>query len=150
MFYRSFSLLASLARGTSLPSPRVPGNAPDVSEAMAYPVEAMPLSDRLEAPEKYRSLRRDRRQALETLLRAEPTDARLQKALDLICAICEESRWSENPAREPFDDDGHPDIDFAAAETAALLAWTARAFGDRLTTRAPISPPKMHAHSPLR
>ena len=38
MFYRSFSLLASLARGTSLPSPRASGSGADVSSAMAIKI----------------------------------------------------------------------------------------------------------------
>lgn len=136
MFYRSFSLLASLARGASLPTPRAFGGGADVSAAMSVRLDTPPLSERLRAPGEYRDIQRERRRALEALIRIEADEARLARALDLLCALCEESRWSENPAGEPFDDDAHPDIDFQAAETAVLLGWTARALGDRLTTRA--------------
>ena len=134
MFYRSFSLLASLARGTDLPLPSGEGAA--VSEAMALKYADLPLSQRLEDPAAYRAIQSERRRALEALLRAGAEGSRLKQALDLICAICEESRWSENAGGEPFDDDAHPDIDFACAETAVLLGWTARSLGEALTTRA--------------
>ena len=135
MFYRSFSLLVPLAREADLPSPRFPGGSPDVAQAMAPDQEDMPLSERLKSPERYGALQISRRRALETLLRAEITEARLARAVDLLCAVCEESRWSENPEGEPFDDDTHPVIDFQCAETLMLLGWTVRAFGERLTPR---------------
>ena len=140
MFYRSYSLLTSLVRPGGLPLPRAQGEAvSDASAAaraaMDAPIEFMPLSRRLTDPDGYRALQKARRGSLEALCRVEPDDRRLRRAVDWMAAICEESRWSDNPRGEPFEDDAHPVIDFQCAETAVLLGWAARAFGERLTTR---------------
>lgn len=140
MFYRGYSVLASLARPEALPSPRQPGlsrpgQAEAVMRAMQRELQDMPISARLQDPAAYLRLQRARRQCLEALLAAEPDPAVLRRMIDLIGMIAEESRWSENPSLAPFDDDLHPDIDFQCAETLMLLAWTSRALGDRLTTR---------------
>ena len=140
MFYRGYSVLASLSRPEALPSPRAQGaNRPDLAEAamraMRRELPDMPVSARLRDPAAYLRLQQARRQCLEALLTAEPDEAVLGRMIDLIGMIAEESRWSENPAGAPFDDDTHPDIDFQCAETLMLLAWTGRALGDRLTTR---------------
>lgn len=135
MFYRSTSLLSATARGENLPAPRT--SDPDaIAQAMAMALDDLPVSARLSDPDAYRALQSERRRGLEALLCAEPDEARLRRAVDLIGLICEESRWSGDASGEPFDDDAHPDIDFQSAETAALLGWTARALGDRLPTRA--------------
>ena len=140
MFYRGYSTLASLARPGSLPSPRVQGAArPELEEAamraMQRELTDMPVSARLGEPEKYLSLQRARRQCLEALIVMDPDEASMKRMIDLIGMIVEESHWSENPTGAPFDDGIHPEIDFQAAETLMLLGWTARALGDRLTTR---------------
>ena len=140
MFYRGYSVLASLARPEALPSPRAQGavvadQAEATMRAMQRALQDMPISARLQDPAAYLTLQRARRQCLEALLTAEPDAAVLRRMIDLVGMIVEESRWSENPSRAPFDDDVHPDIDFQCAETLMLLGWTSRALGDRLTTR---------------
>ena len=140
MFYRGYSVLASLSRPEALPSPKQPGAAqPELTEAamraMQRELTDMPISARLRDPAAYLTLQRARRQCLEALIVLEPDDAALRRMIDLMGMIAEESRWSENPALAPFDDDAHPDIDFQCAETLMLLSWTHRALGDRLTSR---------------
>ena len=137
MFYRGYSVIASLARPEALPSPRVQGAVREdaVRRAMQRDIQDMPLSARLGDPAAYLGVQRARRQCLEALLTAEPDEAALWRMIDLVGMIVEESQWSENPARAPFDDDNHPEIDFQCAETLMLLAWTSRALGDRLTSR---------------
>ena len=140
MFYRGYSVLASLSRPEALPSPRQQGaTRPELTEAamraMQRELLGMPISARLKDPAAYLTLQRARRQCLEALIVTEPDDAALRRMIDLAGMIVEESRWSENPALAPFDDDAHPDIDFQCAETLMLLAWTSRALGDRLTSR---------------
>ena len=140
MFYRGYSILASQARPESLPSPRAAGAAKAPAEeaaqrALSRELGDMPLSRRLQDPAAYRRLQRARRQALEALIQAEPTEEGLCRAVDLIGMLCEESCWSENPGGVPFDDDAHPEIDLQCAETALLLGWTSRAFGERLSSR---------------
>ena len=140
MFYPGHSLLSSLARPEAMPSPRAPGHLSAQVEAAAQlalsrDLPAMVLSRRLGDPEAWRRQQRARRQALEALVSAEPTPTVLERATDLICMIAEESIWSENRGGAPFDDESHPDIDLLCAETAMLLAWTGRAFGDRLDSR---------------
>ena len=140
MFYRGYSILTALARAESLPVPRAQGEALSRAEEalracdVDTALSGMPLSKRLQDPAAYRALQRSRRSCLEAMLPV-ARDGLPEGAVDLICAICEESRWSENAGATPFDDDSHPEIDFQCAETAALLGWTARALGDRLTTR---------------
>lgn len=140
MFYRGYSVVASLARPEALPSPRAqgagrPDQADAVMRAMQRVLDDMPISARLADPSAYLKLQRARRQCLEALLTAEPDEAVLRRMIDLLGMIVEESRWSENPVGAPFDDELHPVIDFQCAETLMLLAWTSRALGDRLTTR---------------
>lgn len=140
MFLRNYQALAALARPEGLPSPQAVGAAREWAQAGAHlamgrDLPAMPLSQRLSDPEAYRRAQRGRRQALEALMLAEPDAGRTERALDLICMICEESAWSENPKGAPFDDEQHPEIDFQCAETLSLLAWTHRALGERLGSR---------------
>lgn len=141
MFYRGCSILTALARAESMPLPKVQGEALLRAELARRACDVgavlvdMPLSKRLSEPESYRALQLSRRRCLEAQLPVSRDDEALTLATDLLCAICEESHWSGNAALTPFDDEAHPEIDFQCAETAALLGWTARALGDRLTTR---------------
>ena len=140
MFLRNYQALAALARPEGVPSPQAAGAAREWAQAGAHlamgrDLPAMPLSQRLSDPEAWRRAQRGRRQALEALMLAEIDAAGLERVVDLICMICEESTWSENPKGMPFDDEQHPEIDFQCAETLALLAWTHRALADRLGSR---------------
>ena len=139
MFYRGYSALASLGRPETMPTPRslasAARDADAVQRAMSRALEGMPLSARLQDPAAYLRLQQARRRSLEALLTAEPDEAVLRRAVDLMGMICEESAWSMNPERAPFEDDAHPVIDVQSAETALLLGWSARAFGDRLPSR---------------
>ena len=140
MFYRGYPILASLARPESLPSPRAGGAAKGPAGeaarlALSRQLGDMPLSQRLQDPAAYRLMQRARRQSLEALIQAAPDEAMLRRAVDILCMLCEESCWSENPGGAPFDDDAHPEIDLQCAETALLLGWTSRAFGDQLSSR---------------
>jgi hypothetical protein len=102
---------------------------------MSRDLPAMDLSQRLSDPQAYLRLQKGRRQALEALMAVEPDGQRLERVVDLICMIVEESSWAENPKGTPFDDDQHPRIDFQCAETLMLLAWVQRAMGERLGVR---------------
>ena len=93
-------------------------------EALKWPGD-MKLSARMERPGDYAKLQRARRDALESILREEPTEQSVRDAVDLICAILEESSWALIDPNEPFDDETFPPIDFSCAETAALFGWTA-------------------------
>ena len=140
MFLRNYQALAALARPEGVPSPQAAGAAREWAQAgaqlaMGRDLPAMPLSQRLSDPQAYRRAQRGRRQALEALMLAEADGPRLERVIDLICMICEESTWSENPKGAPFDDEQHPEIDFQCAETLSLLAWTHRALGERLGSR---------------
>ena len=140
MFFRGYNLLNSMARPESLPSPLATGPAREWASAgahlaMSRDLPAMCLSQRLSDPEAYLRLQKGRRQALEALMAVEPDGPRLERVVDLICMIVEESSWAENPKGAPFDDDQHPRIDFQSAETLMLLAWVQRAMGERLGTR---------------
>ena len=140
MFFRGYNLLNSMARPESLPSPLATGPAREWASAgahlaMSRDLPAMRLSQRLSDPEAYLRLQKGRRQALEALMAVEPDGPRLERVVDLICMIVEESSWAENPKGAPFDDDQHPRIDFQSAETLMLLAWVQRAMGERLGTR---------------
>lgn len=140
MFFRGYSILANMARPEALPSPVAQGPAREWAHAgahlaMSRDLPAMNLSQRLADPGAYLRLQRGRRQALEALMAVEADAPRLERVLDLICMIVEESSWAENPKGAPFDDDQHPRIDFQCAETAMLLAWVQRAMGDRLGAR---------------
>ena len=141
MFLRNYNVLTSLARPEGLPSPLAAGPARDWAQSGAYlamgrDLPAMPLSQRLADPAAYLRVQRGRRQALEALMLVAPDAPALERMLDLICMICEESTWSTNTKGAPFDDEQHPEIDFQCAETLMLLAWTRRALGERLTSRA--------------
>ncbi len=140
MFFRSYSIINGMARPEALPSPLATGAAKDWAHAgahlaMSRDLRAMNLSQRLSDSPAYLRLQRGRRQALEALMAVEPDGPRLERVMDLICMIVEESSWAENPKGLPFDDDQHPRIDFQCAETLMLLAWVQRAMGDRLGPR---------------
>lgn len=140
MFFRGYNILSSLARPESLPSPLATGPAKEWAQAgahlaMSRDLPAMSLSQRLSDPEAYLRLQKGRRQALEALMTVEPDAQRLERVIDLICMIVEESSWAENPKGVPFDDDQHPRIDFQCAETLMLLAWVQRAMSERLGVR---------------
>lgn len=140
MFLRGYQILSALARPEALPSPRAPGAMKDWAQAGAHLAMSRDLPDpllsqRLNDPAAYRRVQRGRRQALEALILVEPNRDVIARATDLICLIAEESTWSENPRNAPFDDERHPEIDFQCAETAMLLAWTARGFGEQLESR---------------
>ena len=101
----------------------------------------MKLSDRTSRPRDYESLQRSRRSALESILREETTDENVRDAMDLICAICEESSWAatqQDKPVEPFDDESFPPIDFSCAETAVLFGWTACILGEHLDAINPM------------
>lgn len=140
MFLRHYNLLAALARPEGLPAPAATGPAREWAQAgahlaMSRELSGMPLSRRLSDPAAYLRLQGGRRQALEALIAVEADGASLERVIDLICMLCEEATWSENPKGAPFDDDQHPEIDFQSAETLMLLAWTHRALSERLGSR---------------
>ena len=142
MFYRGYSILTALARSESIPAPHVPEALMDWADsnakrALTRDLRAMPLSQRRADPAGYRHLQQTRRQDLEALLIVSPTEPVVMRALDLVCMIAEESVWSANAGQTPFDDDGHPDIDFQSAETAMLFAWTLRTLGQSLNAISP-------------
>lgn len=142
MFYQGFSALMPYVRQDVVPLPRAAGvraarAEADAARGMCFDIGAMKLSDRLRNPSAYRDLQRARRDALESLLIASPSRAVAECAVDLICAICEESIWSANLDHLPFDDDSRPEIDFQCAETAVLFGWTIRALGAMLNEISP-------------
>ena len=141
MFYRGFTLLASHARAEGLPAPKVPaalaGQAREAAQrALSRDLPQMRVSERLADPAGWRRVQQGRRQALEALMLVEPDKPELARAIDLIGLIAEESTWSENAEGAAFDDERRPQLDFQAAETAMLLAWLARAWGEALPSRA--------------
>lgn len=101
--------------------------------ALNRPYADLPLSKRNGA--EYARLRKQRRDDLEALLRRGIDDINRGKALDLVCALCEESAWSGNGA-EQMDDMAHPGIDLFAAETACLLAWVRRELPGEVRVRS--------------
>lgn len=140
MFLRYYNVLASLSRPEGLPSPQATGAAREraqaaASLAMGRDLPAMPLSKRLSDPAAWRRAQRGRRQALEALMLVEPDAAAMERIVDILCMIAEESTWSANAKGAPFDDEQHPEIDFQCAETLMLLAWTHRALGEKLGSR---------------
>ena len=140
MFLRHYNTIISLARPEGLPVPSAAGAAREWAQAGAHlalrrELTDMPLSRRLADPAAYLALQRGRRQALEALTPVEADAPALERVVDLICMICEESAWSENAKGAPFDDEQHPEIDFQCAETLMLLAWVSRALGERLGSR---------------
>ena len=140
MFLRHYNTIIALARPEGLPVPTAAGAAREWAQAGAHlalrrELTDMPLSRRLADPAAYLALQRGRRQALEALTPVEADAPALERVVDLICMICEESAWSENVKGAPFDDEQHPEIDFQCAETLMLLAWVSRALGERLGSR---------------
>ena len=140
MFFRGYNLITTLARPESLPAPLAAGAAKERAQAAAQLAMSrdpgdMLLSQRLADPAAYLRVQRGRRQALEALIAAEADAQALERVVDLICLVAEESTWSANPKGTPFDDDQHPVIDFQCAETLMLLAWTQRGLGERLGSR---------------
>ena len=140
MFLRHYNVLTALARPEGLPSPLATGPAREWAQAgahlaMSRELAGMPLSARLHDPAAYLRLQKARRQALEALIAVDADAPALERITDLICMLCEEATWSENPKGAPFDDDQHPEIDFQCAETLMLLAWASRALSDRLGSR---------------
>ena len=107
------------------PVPRVPETLKATFEhearrALAHTLRVPPLSERRANPSVYQALARERRRDLEALLVFDAADN--GRLLDLICAICEESRWAEGPGAI-FEDEARPEIDLQAADTAVLLGW---------------------------
>lgn len=92
----------------------------DYGAAMRRPHTDLPLSER--GGGEYLRLRKQRRRDLEAIVRTGLTADNRTKALDIICAICEEPSWAET-IPGPFDDDAHPHIDLMAADTALIIAW---------------------------
>ncbi len=145
MFAQGTSSLTRLTPD-AVPVPRASGARAarvdsDAARALRADPGWMTLSERLRDPEGWRRIQRRRRSALEALLAAEPTRETVARAADLLAAIAEELSWADSAA--PFDDDAHPEIDFACAETCALLGWTRRIFGDALGEFSPNLPGKL-------
>ena len=142
MFYRGYPILTAHARPEAIAAPKAPGALSDRIEseamrAMSRELRAMRLSERLSDPAGYVRQQLSRRQSLEALLTVPAGKEVLARVTDLICMITEESAWSENAALAPFEDDGHPVIDFQCAETAVLLGWTRRSLGAQLDAVSP-------------
>lgn len=140
MFARGIAVLLSSTVDTgNLPAPRPSDLLADqlnqrALHALQTQPEHMPLSKRIQAPEAYAHIQRNRREALEAFLWIEPNSAALERMTDLIVEICEEQRWS---ACAGVDDPTHPVIDVQAAETGALFAWLLRRHGERLAEHCP-------------
>lgn len=120
------------------PTPRVPEALKPAMEhearrALAHALRVPPLSERRAEPKVYAALQRERRRDLEALLVGGVDDQ--GRILDILCAICEESRWAEGPG-EVFEDEARPDIDLQAADTAALLGWAWHVRGAKLAADA--------------
>ena len=150
MFAQAFSALMARLGPEAVPLPRIEHAwqyraESDAAAALNAEPGNMTLSQRLRDAEGYRAIQRARRTALEALLAVPPTEATLAKAVDLIAAICEESTWSANRSNQPFDDEGHPEIDLQCAETAVLLGWTNRILGESLQQISPRIAPRMTA-----
>lgn len=139
MFSQALSVILRTLDARRAPMPRVPEAAAlnatrEARRALSHDLRVPPLSERMEEPKLYRALMRERRRDLEALLLADVDDGR--RALDLICALCEESSWAAE-AQEPFEDEKHPQIDLQAADTAALLGWAWRVREDALSAVSP-------------
>jgi len=140
MFVQAYSALMSHFRADALEIPKAAGARraraeSDAFDALRREPGTMLLSERLNNPEAYRALQRERREMLLALLIAEPNAAIISRIVDLICLICEESTWSVNAEGAPFDDESHPAIDLQCAETAVLFGWATRICGERLDAR---------------
>ena len=139
MFRSCFSTLMSCLRPDAVPLPRVADirrarAAVNATDALHAGLDSMALSERLERPDAYRQLQRERRTALEALLAVPPTEETVRRAIDLIGAICEESTWSANELRQPFDDENRPEIDLCLRRdggAARLDAARARRAAER-------------------
>ena len=121
------------------PIPRVPaackaGAEHEARRALAHTLRVPPLSERRAEPKAYAAMQRERRRDLEALLVGGVDDQ--GRVLDILCAICEESRWAEG-AGGAFEDEARPDIDLQAADTAALLGWAWLLRGESLGSDAP-------------
>lgn len=92
----------------------------EARRALSHDLRVPPLSERRAEPKVYAALQRERRRDLEALLLC--GDGGKERVLDILCAICEESRWAEGPGAV-FEDETRPEIDLQAADTAALLGW---------------------------
>ena len=123
-------------RGISIAKPSLNAAAALTAEyiaAMNRPWADAPLSKR-GTPE-YARIRRERRCDLEAILKTGISSENRVRALDIICAICEESSWGETP-ETPFEDAMHPVIDLFAAETACLLGWAVKCGGFDVRTQS--------------
>ena len=144
MFVRGISILTGSAVDVgNIPVPRPWDALADrcaqaALRAMQAEAQFMPLSARLQEPERYTRIQRARREQLEAFLWIEPNAAALERMQDLICLICEEGSWSATSA--PFDDPVRPAIDLQAAETGMLFAWMLRRHGPRLSACNPRIP----------
>lgn len=140
MFARGISILISSSLDVgNIPSPRPSDSlaekcAQDALRVLQTSDPLMPFSQRLRDPDAYVSIQRQRRARLESFLWIEPNAAAVERIMDLLVLICEESTWS---ASAPFDDPAHPAIDLQAAETGVLLAWLMRRHGARLNEADP-------------
>lgn len=128
MFVQAYTALMSHYRTESIALSRPVGALraraeSDALQAMQADMETMSLSDRLKHPGRYASIQKKRRESLLSLLLVEPTTVVLERIVDLICAITEESAWSRTPTHLPFEDENHPGIDLQCAETAVLFGW---------------------------
>ena len=108
--------------------------AHEARRALSHDLRVPPLAERRAEPKVYDALRREQRRDLEALLLADVEDK--GRALDILCALCEASRWAEG-AGGVFEDEAHPDIDLQAADTAALLGWAWHLRGASWGTDAP-------------
>ena len=125
MFSQHLNAIVRTFDARRVPVPRIPAAlkaafAHEARRALSHTLRVPPLSERRENPSAYQALVRERRRDLEALLLSDAADG--GRALDLVCAICEESRWAAG-AGAVFEDEAHPEIDLQAADTAALLAW---------------------------
>ena len=92
-----------------------------------------------------------RRQILCSLVLAECTEGEgrfLDAVLDAVWAICEESFWGISAHVETSQGRGLPDtaaptVDLFAAETGALIGWTAYLLGDQLSFLSPQIMPRI-------
>lgn len=142
MFYRGYPILTAWARREAVSVPRAPGALTDQIEANAMRAlnrnfSSIHISERLSDPAGYLRLQQARRQALEAFLPVSPEKNIVNRVIDLIGMITEESDWSTNGALQPFADDNHPEIDFQCAETAVLLGWIRRSMGEALDSISP-------------
>lgn len=142
MFFQQLSILSARLDPAKAPRPRISGLRAakvelDARTALSRELTGMPLSARVHDPQAWAKVQQQRRRDLEALLLTRASESVLARVVDLICLICEESSWAapENAAY-PFEDESHPSIDLQAAETAALLGWTAHLLGEALNARS--------------